>query len=780
MARRFNLGWLPVSLSLLAGVAWHAAPAAASDPAPASPLIGIDGTWTFLCLNRIGEGAVYDSGRDRLVTFGGIDFGGTHNEVWTLSLSGCHEWTKLTPTGEPPSPRHGHSVIYDPVGDRIVVFGGFADATGRFNDVWALSLSKTPAWTELTPDGTPPGPRDGHSASYDPTGGRMIVFGGQADRVWDDDGRRNDVWSLSLTGTPTWTLLSPLGTPPSVRRDHSAIHDPMRQRMVVFGGSGPSNEVWALSLAGTPVWSSIAPAGTPPAANERPRAVYDPIRDRMLVFGGVTGGPDLWALSLAASPTWTAISPGGAPPGLRNGHGAIYDPPRDRMVVCGGSDMAGYPRYDAWALSLTEGPVWENVTADVRPGARYMQSAMHDAARRRMLVFGGSIGYRHPSNDVWALALVGPPVWTQVTPSGTPPSPRYGQSAILDPVRDRIVVFGGGDGAGSNDVWALSLGESPEWTELTPTGGPPDPRTEHTAIYDPVRDRMIVFGGEDRGFLNDVWALSLGESPEWTLLAPTGGPPDVRAAHSAIYDPVRDRMVIFGGITWFLENNDAWALSFSGGEAWQPLVPAGSPPGPRYGHVAIYDSIRDRIVVFGGGDYDPQRYYSSVFKDMFALELSAGPSWTKLEPAGGWPWGPLQGSAIFNPARDQMVVLGGQNGTGIADAGLWSVCFNGGTLAVEPRATPVANRLHPPTPSPARERVSLELELPRSARASVGIFDLSGRRVRTLVEGVLTPGTHTLQWDAKDGSGRKLKPGVYFCAAVVGDERLRRAIVLVR
>ena len=79
------------------------------------------------------------------------------------------------------------------------------------------------------------------------------------------------------------------------------------------------------------------------------------------------------------------------------------------------------------------------------------------------------------------------------------------------------------------------------------TNPPPSGRSEHTAIYDPVRDRMVVFGGYDGTLRNDVWALSLSGSPAWSALAPAGSPPSARYGHTAIYDPVRDRMVVFGG-----------------------------------------------------------------------------------------------------------------------------------------------------------------------------------------------------------------------------------------
>ena len=71
-----------------------------------------------------------------------------------------------------------------------------------------------------------------------------------------------------------------------------------------------------------------------------------------------------------------------------------------------------------------------------------------------------------------------------------------------------MIVFGGG--ASLADLWALDLGGVPSWSALTSTGTPPTGRTGHTAIYDPVRDRMIVFGGSSGGVrLSDVWALDL-------------------------------------------------------------------------------------------------------------------------------------------------------------------------------------------------------------------------------------------------------------------------------
>ena len=45
------------------------------------------------------------------------------------------------------------------------------------------------------------------------------------------------------------------------------------------------------------------------------------------------------------------------------------------------------------------------------------------------------------------------------------------------------------------------------WTELTPSDGPPEARNAHSAVYNPTTNQMIVFGGSN-GLENDVWRLT--------------------------------------------------------------------------------------------------------------------------------------------------------------------------------------------------------------------------------------------------------------------------------
>jgi len=93
----------------------------------------------------------------------------------------------------------------------------------------------------------------------------------------------------------------------------------------------------------------------------------------------------------------------------------------------------------------------------------------------------------------------------------------------------------------------------------------------------------------------------------------------------------------------------------------------------------------------------------------------------------------------------------------------WRLDLTAMPVAVGP-AAPAANAfaLAPPAPNPSRAEVRLSLELPSPSGVDAGIYDLSGRRVRTLSSGALSAGRHSLSWDGRDASGRLVTAGVYF------------------
>ena len=62
----------------------------------------------------------------------------------------------------------------------------------------------------------------------------MLVHGGYG----DNGAMMTDTWELTLTGTPTWNQLSPVGPAPGERYNHLAILDPVRDRLVIAPDCG--------------------------------------------------------------------------------------------------------------------------------------------------------------------------------------------------------------------------------------------------------------------------------------------------------------------------------------------------------------------------------------------------------------------------------------------------------------------------------------------------------------------------------------------------------------
>ncbi len=85
--------------------------------------------------------------------------------------------------------------------------------------------------------------------------------------------------------------------------------------------------------------------------------------------------------------------------------------------------------------------------------------------------------------------------------------------------------------------------------------------------------------------------------------------------------------------------------------------------------------------------------------------------------------------------------------------------------------------LAPPRPQPARGAVTLTWSLPAPARVRLEIADVSGRRVRVLVDGPRDAGDGEAGWDGRDERGARVRPGVYLVRFEADGARRERRIV---
>jgi hypothetical protein len=637
-----------------------------------------------------------------------------------LSLDADPEWSRVE-TFETPMPRRIESVaVYDSVGDRAIFFGGDLYASGGtvvYSDVWTLSLADH-RWTRLTPDGVPPPPAGRYRAIYDPPGQRMIVMS-SAMRLWE----------LDLSSKAIWRPIDPSGMEPPSRGGASVVYDPWNQAMIMFGGYhaieelpcyGPLyGDTWALRLDGLPRWSKIETPVSPPGRMDA-SAVIDSDHGQMLVQGGnpydcTPDRPigDAWALDLVGPRAWHFVASGLA---LQDGHGAIFSPERGNFIRYAGDYGSCFELDRArgtWSRILSDAPVPDPVR---RPSA----AMVVDHTSGGFLAFGGVC--RH---DLWKFTPGSVTPWESLATVGV--ATGCGEMAFAhDTRRNRLVSFGleqPGPGPGYIKVAAMPLDGDRTWTRLQPLGEGPI-STAMAMVYDPVRDRILAFGGVeypspamDCGISHDdLWELTLEDPPTWRMLHPIGtaGPRD---AAGITYDPIGDRLIVSGGEIqtqpmWLGCNArdlfDTWSLSMK--DLTWSRIDAVSPVSFRS---IRFDGVQDRVLGL------------SPSMDVYALPLDRPGVWRRIDATGDTPRPRPAPGWAFDPVLDRLVFFGGSS-----NADVYALQFDPkGTPYVDvPSSGPVdAFRLRAKNPISAEERPILTFATTREGPATLQVFDVAGR-----------------------------------------------------
>ena len=320
-----------------------------------------------------------------------------------------------------------HSAIYDPVRDRMLVFGGYDGIypVPDLNDVWALSLAGSPAWSELTPRELRLPVRYGAHGDLRP--GARSHGGVRGTTLLPE--LYSDVWALSLAGSLGLDALAPALLQLT---GHTAIYDPVRDRMVVFGGSNGifrSSCVGAVA-GGQPGLERARLAGLPPSAHGhtcdlRPGArPHGGVRRRGFsasflsdVLGAVVCGK--------RGPGASSLPADSFIRGVRDAHGASTIRLRDRMVVFGGSDWQ-HSYNDVWALSLAVGPVWSAAHPHAGPAVRALRAHgdLRPGARPHGGVRGMTVSGFSRQRRVGAVARGEPGLERSSPPRGALPSAR--------------------------------------------------------------------------------------------------------------------------------------------------------------------------------------------------------------------------------------------------------------------------------------------------------------------------------------------------------------------
>ena len=315
-------------------------------------------------------------------------------------------------------------------------------------------------WVELSPSGTIPPARNAHAMTYDPITQRMIVFGGTSSILVF-----NRLWAFDPVGD-SWVKLETRDVPPSARVYSSLVFEPTTQRLIAFGGLDEFAPAYSdATMAYDPtagIWTSLRPGVAVPSARARHTLVYDPGTGTTILFGGLVGGDppdtvfgDTWAYDPVAN-TWTELKPAGSLPSPRGGHAMAYDPVGKRMILFGGGTASA--RFnDTWAYDPVANTWTELKPAGTLPSPRSGHAMAYDPISKRMILFGGGATEKSLLDDTWAYDPAAN-TWTELELSGAVPPARGSTCLVYDPNTQRLIMFGGAGPSGSDyaDTWAFT------------------------------------------------------------------------------------------------------------------------------------------------------------------------------------------------------------------------------------------------------------------------------------------------------------------------------------
>lgn len=188
----------------------------------------------------------------------------------------------------------------------------------------------------------------------------------------------------------------------------------------------------------------------------------------------------------------------------------------------------------------------------------------------------------------------------------------------------------------------------------------------------------------------------------------------------------------------------------------------------------------------GGGPTaaDPVDFYATCFdaygnhlwERRFDVQNLGLPSDKEYAIAGA---ANILGDLAFTGSFKDGIDCGGGALAGIGGWDAFVVRFEGSVSAVGsgPAVNAISLRV---IPNPFNPQTRLTYTISTADRVRIDIFDVSGRRVRNLVNSRSIPGTHSATWDGRDDRGRSLSSGVYFARVATSNATNTARMVLLK
>lgn len=315
---------------------------------------------------------------------------------------------------------------------------------------------------------------------------------------------------------------------------------------------------------------------------------------------------------------------------------SAFDAARERVVVFGGRAQVGGYRNDTWEW---DGIRWREIKTLAAPGGRENAGMAYDAIRHRIVLFGGFDD--NLRDDTWQYDGAS---WTQLAPATKPPA-RRNHAMAFDAGRGQLILFGGLGATGAlDDTW---MWDGTTWTQLAPATKPP-PLDEVAMAYDPSRGEIVMFGGRTGATTAtaDTW---IWDGTTWTL-RPTTTPPAPRSAVTAAWDAARKRVVIAAGK---LANTALTSEIYEfDGTTW---IRPGFLPNTVEGAAFAYDAARGRLVY-------------TAFGATFTRPATGNFAFVGATPV---PAGRMHMPAVYDPRRGRLVAFGGHDASFVTNLETW-------------------------------------------------------------------------------------------------------------
>lgn len=184
---------------------------------------------------RAGHRMAYDSESDRIILFGGFEAKNVNSpvygETWAYDYN-ADTWTLMEPEMSPPK-RMYHGMAYDSESDRVIVWGGRLLERLDDNAVWAYDFN-TNMWTRHDSPEAPQPELTYPGMVYRSASDQIVIFGGAEIITPFDCEVTRQTWAYEFNAN-TWMRLSPEATPPSMGK-HAIAYDARNDKIVVFGG----------------------------------------------------------------------------------------------------------------------------------------------------------------------------------------------------------------------------------------------------------------------------------------------------------------------------------------------------------------------------------------------------------------------------------------------------------------------------------------------------------------------------------------------------------------